>query len=135
MSTIWVLNFCQGQGSYALCRFIRYSCICEAHMSPTLNGTSAIQRFKHSNAIEIRDGITFDFYTRLPHERVPALFTVTVNNIEVTVNTCTCTAAHVQLCLPLNMSLYKNPCISMLKLQHVHIAYIVRIINTCGSPG
>ena len=36
-------------------------------MSPTLNGTSAIRRFKHSNVIEICDGITFDFYTRLPH--------------------------------------------------------------------
>ena len=36
-------------------------------MSPALNGSSAIQRFERSNAIEIRDGITFDFYTGLPH--------------------------------------------------------------------
>ena len=36
-------------------------------MSPTLNGSSAIWRFKGSNAIEICDGITFDFYTGLPH--------------------------------------------------------------------
>ena len=36
-------------------------------MSPTLNGSSAIQCFKRSNAIKIRDGITFDFYMRLPH--------------------------------------------------------------------
>ena len=36
-------------------------------MSPALNGSSAIRRFKCSNAIEIRDGITFDFYTGLPH--------------------------------------------------------------------
>ena len=36
-------------------------------MSPTLNESSAIQRFKHSNVIEICDGITFDFYTVLPH--------------------------------------------------------------------
>ena len=34
-------------------------------MSPALNGSSAIQRFKHSDAIKIRDGITFDFYTEL----------------------------------------------------------------------
>ena len=34
-------------------------------MSPALNGSSAIRRFKHSNAIETRDGITFDFYTGL----------------------------------------------------------------------
>ena len=31
-------------------------------MSPT-----EVQRYKHSNAIEMRDGITFDFYTGLPH--------------------------------------------------------------------
>ena len=36
-------------------------------MSPTLNGSSAIRRFKHSNVIKIRDGITFDFYMGLPH--------------------------------------------------------------------
>ena len=33
---------------------------------PSLSGSSAIRRFKHSHAIEIRDGIT-DFYTGLPH--------------------------------------------------------------------
>ena len=36
-------------------------------MSPTLNGSSAIQHFKDSDVIEIRDGITFDFYMGLPH--------------------------------------------------------------------
>ena len=36
-------------------------------MSPALNGSSAIQRFEVSDAIEIRDGITLDFYTGLPH--------------------------------------------------------------------
>ena len=36
-------------------------------MSPALNGSSAIQRFKGSDAIEIHDRITFDFYTGLPH--------------------------------------------------------------------
>ena len=36
-------------------------------MSPTLNGSSAIRRFERSVAIEIRDGITFDFYLGLPH--------------------------------------------------------------------
>ena len=34
-------------------------------MSPTLNGSSVIRCFNHSNALEIRDGITFDFYTGL----------------------------------------------------------------------
>ena len=36
-------------------------------MSPALNGSSALQRFEHSNAIEIRNGIMFDFYLGLPH--------------------------------------------------------------------
>ena len=36
-------------------------------MSPALNGSSAIQRFERNNAIQIRDRITFDFYTGLPH--------------------------------------------------------------------
>ena len=36
-------------------------------MSPALNRSSAIRRFEGSDAIEIRDGITFDFYTGLPH--------------------------------------------------------------------
>ena len=36
-------------------------------MSPALNGSSAIRRFERGDAIEIRDGITFDFYTGLPH--------------------------------------------------------------------
>ena len=34
-------------------------------MSPALNGSSAIWCFERSDAIEIRDGITF--YTGLPH--------------------------------------------------------------------
>ena len=36
-------------------------------MSPALNGSSEIRHFKHSNALEICNGITFDFYTGLPH--------------------------------------------------------------------
>ena len=36
-------------------------------MSPALNESSAIRRFKGNYAIKIRDGITFDFYTGLPH--------------------------------------------------------------------
>ena len=47
-------------------RFIRYLCIYEVRMSHAPSRGSAIRRFKHSNAIEIRDGITFDFYTGLP---------------------------------------------------------------------
>ena len=35
-------------------------------MTPTLNGSSVIWCFKHSDAIEILNGITYDFYTGLP---------------------------------------------------------------------
>ena len=36
-------------------------------MSPALNGSSALQCFECSNAIEIRNGIMFDFYPGMPH--------------------------------------------------------------------
>ena len=39
----------------------------KAHMSPAFNRSSAIRHFEGRDAIEIRDGITFDFYMRLPH--------------------------------------------------------------------
>ena len=61
------LNFRLGRGSYALRSCMNILWIYEAHMSPALNGSSAIQCFEGSDAIEIRNGITFDFYTELPH--------------------------------------------------------------------
>ena len=44
-------------------------------MSPALNGSSALERFKRGNAIDVRNGIMFDFYPGLPytyrlHERL-----------------------------------------------------------------
>ena len=36
-------------------------------MGPTLNGSSALQRFECGNALEICNGIMFDFYLGLPH--------------------------------------------------------------------
>ena len=36
-------------------------------MSPALSGSSAIPHFEGSDVVKIRDGITFDFYMRLPH--------------------------------------------------------------------
>ena len=39
-------------------------------MSPALNGSSAIRRFECGNAVEISDGIAFNFYTGLPHTYV-----------------------------------------------------------------
>ena len=40
-------------------------------MSPALDGNSVIRHFKRSDVVEIRDGITFDFYTGLPHMYIP----------------------------------------------------------------
>ena len=36
-------------------------------MSLALDGSFALQRFKCSNAVELRNGIMFDFYPGLPH--------------------------------------------------------------------
>ena len=43
---VWhtVLSFCQGWGSYALCRYIRYSCVHEALMSPTVIRSKVLYR-------------------------------------------------------------------------------------------
>ena len=60
-------NFCQGQGSYILCKRGKYSWVYPAHTSPAVNGSSTLERFERSNAIEIRNGIIFNFYPGLPH--------------------------------------------------------------------
>ena len=39
-------------------------------MSPAPTGSSAIRFFEGSDAIEIDDGITFGFYTGLPHMHI-----------------------------------------------------------------
>ena len=39
-------------------------------MSPALNGSSVLQHFERSNAIEIHNGIMFDFHPGLPHRYV-----------------------------------------------------------------
>ena len=49
-----------------ICRLIRYSCIYEVHTNPALSGSSTMRHFKHSGVIEIRKGITFDFYMDCP---------------------------------------------------------------------
>ena len=47
-------------------------------MSPALNGSLTIRRFEGSDAIEIHDRITFDFYTGLPH------MLVSINKVKIT---------------------------------------------------
>ena len=36
-------------------------------MNPALNGSFALWHFEHSNAVQLRNGILFDFYLGLPH--------------------------------------------------------------------
>ena len=36
-------------------------------MSPALSGSSVLQRVELNDALEIRNGIIFDFYSGLPH--------------------------------------------------------------------
>ena len=50
-------------------------------MSPALNGSSALQRFERSNAIEIRNGIMFDFYPGLPHIYIYGKYTVRLTSV------------------------------------------------------
>ena len=39
-------------------------------MSPALNESTALQRFKHGNAVKIRNGIMFNFYPGLTHNYI-----------------------------------------------------------------
>ena len=60
--------FRYGWGSYSLCKLMNTWHIYTARMSPTANGSSVLKRFKHSNAIEIRNGTMFNFYLGpVPH--------------------------------------------------------------------
>ena len=43
------------------------------YISPTFNGSSVLERFEHSNAIEIHNRIMFDFYTGLPYVVNPGM--------------------------------------------------------------
>ena len=55
---------CYGWGLYALCKLTNTWYVYTAHMSPTLNGGSALQRYKHSNGIKIHNGIMLWFLPR-----------------------------------------------------------------------
>ena len=67
VQTAAVQYFSYGWGSYVLCKLMNTWYVYTARMSPTLNGSSALQRFERSNAIEISNTIMFDFYPGLPH--------------------------------------------------------------------
>ena len=52
-------------------------------MSPALNGSSALERFERSNAIEIRNGIMFNFYPGQPQMETQPLHCCRPNKIYV----------------------------------------------------
>ena len=60
-------HFRYGWGLHSLCKLMNTWHVYTARMSPTLNGSSALQPFKHGNAIEMRNRIMFDFYPGLEH--------------------------------------------------------------------
>ena len=64
-----------------------YLMIYEVHMSAALNASSAIWHFERSNAIEIHNGITFDFYMGLPHMVIIIINKVWFNELVFSVDT------------------------------------------------
>ena len=64
-------------------------------MSPTFNGSSLIQHFEGNDAIEIDEGITFDFYTGLPHV-VSMVFPFALQADHVMLKVCPFTLAYLQ---------------------------------------
>ena len=61
------IHFIDSLDTHASTKHVWTPPLMEAHMSSTLNGSSVIRCLKYSNMIEIRNEITFDFYTGLPH--------------------------------------------------------------------
>ena len=61
-----MLYFRCRRGLYALCKLMNTWHIYPARIGHTPNGSSALQHFERGNALEIRDGIMFDFYPGLP---------------------------------------------------------------------
>ena len=56
-----------GAHTYVLGKLMNTYHIYTAHMSPTLNGSFALECFERGNAIKIRNGMMFNFYPGLPH--------------------------------------------------------------------
>ena len=65
--TVQTTAFNDGGTHYALGKLMNTYHVHTALMSPALNGSSALEHFEHGNAIEIRNGIMFDFYPGLLH--------------------------------------------------------------------
>ena len=66
------------RGSYVLGKLINAWRVYTVRMGPAPNESSALQRFERGNALEIRNGIMFDFYPGLPHIINDSLFQVFV---------------------------------------------------------
>ena len=107
------LSFHLGRGSYALRGRIRYSCIYTARMSPTLSRSSALQCVKLGDALKIRNGTIFDFYSGLPRVFLLLLFSDLLERTCEVTTTCTsglCGSVRAQFSLGprLLTSLYSN---------------------------
>ena len=90
-------------------------------MSPALNGSSAIRHFKHSNANEICNRITLDFYTVLPH--MSHVGDVLWMYVCVYLDMCMCACAvYLDMCM----------CVHVLCVLHVDMCMCVCVCVVCA---
>ena len=70
-------------------------------MSPTLSRSSALQRVKLGDALEIRDGIIFNFYPGLPHVLCVCFYVGVCECVHVLVGECVhvCVSECVHVCV------------------------------------
>ena len=80
-------------------------------MSPTLNGSSAIWHFEGSDTIEICNGITFDFYTGLPHIHITCRWKSQIILLHTSIMVLCCMAKSRAACQDMN-SMHMSPTLS-----------------------
>ena len=87
-------------------------------MSPALNRSSEIWRFEGSDAIEIRDGITFDFYTGLPHVYSSCTLNASLTLVRYSAELLLIRAGHIYTCCV-------DASISDISLMHICISHFL----------
>ena len=115
-------------GSYALCKPINICHVYTVRMSPALNGSSALQCFERSNAIEIHNRIMFDFYPALPHMYMVVLDSNTVEPLLTTTRDSQPPCLWRTLTLVLTASPFKIALLSRPPL------YLLRIADSFHGP-
>ena len=101
-------------------RYIDLSYIFAASMSPALNRSFALQRFKRGNMVKLHNEIRFDFYPELPH-------------IYVTVLTvpCMCCEDHVLACV-VNQRWFRIA-LCLVSKHNLYLRYTAPISTVTGT--